>query len=70
MFGCIKHLIIDAYRNAKAFITYRDAPGGPIAYLVNLSSATYLLKSSFYTLQTLMGDFCMVRVTLSELSMI
>jgi len=54
------HLTIDAYRDVKAFITYRDAPGGPIAYLTNLSSASYLLKSSFYTLQTLLGDFCMI----------
>ena len=61
MLDCLKHLTIDAYRDVKAFITYRDAPGGPIAYLTNLSSASYLLKSSFYTLQTLLGDFCMVR---------
>ena len=40
---------------------YRDAPGGPIAYLINISSASNLLRSSFYVLQTLLGDFCLVR---------
>ena len=61
MLDCIKHLTTDAYRIVKAFITYRDSQGGPIAYLTNLSSTSYLLKSSFYTLQTLVGDFYMVR---------
>ena len=57
----VKHLTVDAYRDVKAFITYRDAPGGPIAYLGNFSSASYLLKASLYVLQTLLGDFCLVR---------
>ena len=61
MLDCFKHLAIDVYRGVKAFITYRDAPGGPMAYLTNLSSASNLLRSSFYVLQTLLGDFCMVR---------
>ena len=57
----LKHLTVDAYRNVKAFITYQDAPGGPKAYLGNLSNPSYLLKNSFYVLQTLLGDFCLVR---------
>ena len=57
----VKHLATDAYRTVKSFITYRDAPGGPIAYLNNLSSASNLLRSSFHVLQTLLGDFCLVR---------
>ena len=44
----------------KAFITYWDAPDGPIAYFANLSSLSNL-RSSFYTLQTLLGDFGLVR---------
>jgi len=54
------HLTIDAYRSVKAFIAYRDAPGGPIAYLNNLSSASNLIKDSFYGIQTLLGDFCLI----------
>ena len=61
MLDCVKHLTIEAYMTVKAFITYRDAPGGPIAHLANLSSASNLLRSSFYALQTLLGDFCLVR---------
>ena len=58
---CLKHLIIDACQSVKAFIAYRDTPGGPIAYLNSLSSASNLIKDSFYGLQTLLGDFCLVR---------
>ena len=61
MLDCVKHLTIDAYRIVKAFVTYRDAPGGPIAYFANLSNPSYLIGSLFYALQTLLGDFCMVR---------
>ena len=57
----VKHLTIDAYRSVKAFITYRDTPGGPIVYLKNLSSMSNLIKNLFYVLQTLLGDFCLVR---------
>ena len=61
MFDCVKHLTVEACMIVKAFITYRDAPGGPIGHLANLSSASNLLRSSFYALQTLLGDFCLVR---------
>ena len=61
MLDCVKHLTIDAYRIVKAFVIYRDAPGGPIAYFANLSNPSYLIGSLFYALQTLLGDFCMVR---------
>ena len=57
----VKHLTTNAYRIVKSFITYRDAPGGPIAYLNNISSTSFLLRSSFHVLQTLLGDFCLVR---------
>ena len=57
----VKHLTTNAYRIVKSFITYRDAPGGPIAYLNNLSGVSFLLRSSFHVLQTLLGDFCLVR---------
>ena len=57
---CVKHLTVDAYRSVKAFTTYRDAPGGPIAYFTNISSTSNLLRCSFYILQTLLADSCMV----------
>ena len=60
MLDYFKHLTIDVYRCVKAFITYQGVPGGTMAYLANLSSASNLLRSSFYVLQTLLGDFCMV----------
>ena len=44
-----------------AFTTYRNTPGGPMAHVTNVSSATYLLRSTFYVLQTLLGDSCLVR---------
>lgn len=53
-------MAVDAYRILEAFITFRDKPGGPILYINALSSSTYLLKSVVYTLQTLVGDSCMV----------
>ena len=56
-----QYLTNDAYQIVKSFTMYRDAPGGPIAYVNNLSSASFLLRSSFYVLQTLLGDFCLVR---------
>ena len=60
MLDCVKHLTIDAYQVVKSLIKYRDTPGGPIAYLSNLSNASTLLRSSFYILQTLLADSCMV----------
>ena len=32
-----------------------------MAYVTNVSSASYLLRTSLYVLQTLLGDFCLVR---------
>ena len=43
-----------------AFTTHRDAPGGPMAYVTNVSSVSNLLRSSLYVLQTLLGDICLV----------
>lgn len=52
---------MDAYRVVAGFITYRDAPGGPVAYLNNLANSVYLFKSTLYVIQTLVGDSYMVR---------
>ena len=68
-FDCVKHLTVDGYRNVRAFVTYRDAPGGPIAYFTSISSASNLLRSSFYILQTLLADSCMVKKYYSHSSL-
>ena len=45
----------------NSFITYRDAPGGPVAYFGDFSKVVNLLRPLFYALETLLGDFCLVR---------
>ena len=63
-----KQFTIIAYVIVGAFTTHRDAPGGPMAYVTNVSSVSNLLRSSLYVLQTLLGDICLVgniTVTLS-----
>jgi len=54
------HLTVDAYAIVKAFITYRDAPGGPMAYFGDFSKVVNLLRPLFYALETLLGDFCLI----------
>ncbi|KZP27847.1 hypothetical protein FIBSPDRAFT_1039852 [Athelia psychrophila] len=56
----IMHFSVDAYRLMAAFITHRDAPGGPVTYLNALANPTYLFKSIVYIIQTLLGDACMI----------
>ena len=58
----LDHLTIITYPIVGAFTIYRDEPGGPMAYFANVSSSSYLLGlTSLYVLQTLLGDFCLVR---------
>ena len=45
----------------NSFIAYRDAPGGPVAYFGDFSKVVNLLRPLFYALETLLGDFCLVR---------
>ena len=56
-----QHFAVDAYRIVAAFITYRDAPGGPVAYLGAVSNTSYIVKTTAAVAQTLIGDACMVR---------
>ncbi|KZP27846.1 hypothetical protein FIBSPDRAFT_853035 [Athelia psychrophila] len=56
----VMHFSVDTYRVVAGFITYRDALGGPVAYLNNLANGVYLFKSSLYVVQTLIGDACMI----------
>ena len=45
----------------NVFITYGDAPGGLMAYFGDFSKVVNLLRPLFYALETLLGDFCLVR---------
>jgi len=54
------HLVTDAYRIMDTFVNFRSKDGGPIAYINALGSPTYLLKSTVYALQTLIGDSCII----------
>ena len=52
-----QHVGMDFNRIIKAFIVYRDEPGGPAAYFSNnLSSFENVFGSATYILQTLLGD--------------
>ena len=47
------------YNVNSIFVT--DAPGGPVAYFGGFSKVINLLRPLFYALETLLGDFCLVR---------
>lgn len=51
------HIIVDIVRVEYAFVSYRSTyPGGPSAFLADVSQQTYVLKHAFYVLQTLLAD--------------
>ena len=43
-------------RIIKAFIIFRDEPGGPSAYFEKLSDFTSIFGTVVYIIQTLLGD--------------
>ena len=48
---------IDFSRTIKAFVVYRNEPGGPAAYFNNnLSSLENVFWTAAYMLQTILGD--------------
>ncbi|KAI0710094.1 hypothetical protein C8Q76DRAFT_741007 [Earliella scabrosa] len=53
---CMQHIAINFTRIIKAFITFRDAPGGPAAFFHQLSEFTQIFGSAVYVAQTLIGD--------------
>jgi len=50
------HIAVNYTRIFRAFIIYRDAPGGPAAYFNELSEFTQLFGTTIYVAQTLVGD--------------
>ncbi|KAI0336216.1 hypothetical protein GY45DRAFT_590373 [Cubamyces sp. BRFM 1775] len=50
------HIGVNYTRIIKAFITFRDAPGGPAAFFNQLSEFTQIFGSTIYIAQTLIGD--------------
>ena len=56
-----QYLITDITRIVEAFIVYRDAfPGGPIAFLSDVSQWTFVAKNYLYAIQSLIGDSVIV----------
>lgn len=54
------HVSIDLARIISAFDTYRDAVGGPEAYLGSVSNVTHVLKSAVYITETCISDALVV----------
>ncbi|KAG1896988.1 uncharacterized protein F5891DRAFT_957852 [Suillus fuscotomentosus] len=51
------HIIVNIIRVEDAFVKYRYTyPGGPSAFLADVSQQTYVLKHALYVLQTLLAD--------------
>lgn len=50
------HVAVNYARIWKAFIIYRDDPGGPAAFFNELSEFTQIFGSTIYVAQTLVGD--------------
>lgn len=51
------HIIVNIIRVEYAFVKYRSThPGGPAAFLADVTQQTYILKHALYVLQTLLAD--------------
>ncbi|KAI0352623.1 hypothetical protein OH77DRAFT_1408706, partial [Trametes cingulata] len=50
------HIGINYTRIIRAFVIFRDEPGGPAAYFNELSEFTQIFGSTIYIAQTLIGD--------------
>ncbi|KAG1757413.1 hypothetical protein EDB19DRAFT_36257 [Suillus lakei] len=51
------HMVVVIIRTEDGLVKYRDTfPGGPTAFFADVSQVTFVVKSTIYTLQTLLGD--------------
>jgi len=50
------HIGVNYTRIIKAFVIFKDAPGGPGAFFNHLSEFTQIFGSTLYVAQTLVGD--------------
>ena len=62
------HVSIDLRRMLDAFYTFRDAPGGPVAYFGKINELTHVMKSAVYITQTCVSDALVVYVIVSIVS--
>ncbi|KLO11938.1 hypothetical protein SCHPADRAFT_447293 [Schizopora paradoxa] len=53
---CSKHIGVNFTRIIKAFIIFKNEPGGPAAFFNELSEFTQIFGSTIYIGQTLIGD--------------
>lgn len=59
------HISIDLRRMVDAFYTFRNAPGGPIAYFGRINELTHVAKSAVYITDTCVSDALVVYVVVS-----
>ncbi|KAG2743598.1 hypothetical protein P692DRAFT_20838267 [Suillus brevipes Sb2] len=51
------HMVVNIIRIEDGLVKYRDTyPGGPSAFFADVSQNTYVIKHSFYIMQTLLAD--------------
>jgi len=55
------HIAVNYTRIFKAFIVFKNEPGGPAAFFSQLSEFTQIFGSTIYVTQTLVGDSVVVR---------
>ncbi|KAG2040549.1 hypothetical protein BDR03DRAFT_980137 [Suillus americanus] len=52
-----KHIVVNIIRAEDGLVKYANTyPGGPSAYFADVSQSTYVIKHSFYVMQTLLAD--------------
>jgi hypothetical protein len=53
----LKHMVVNIIRAEDGLVKYANTyPGGPSAYFADVSQKTYVIKHSFYVMQTLLAD--------------
>ncbi|KAJ6450100.1 hypothetical protein C8R45DRAFT_121674 [Mycena sanguinolenta] len=50
------HVAINGFRTIRGFVDFGTAPGGPAAFLGDLSTWHHIFKDVLYTIQCLLGD--------------
>lgn len=51
------HIVVNIIRAEDGLVKYANTyPGGPSAYFADVSQSTYVIKHSFYVMQTLLAD--------------
>ena len=61
-YRALQHIGVNYTRVIRAFIKFRNEPGGPAAYFNELSEFTQIFGSTIYIAQTIVGDSVVVRI--------